>query len=83
MYGVIYFTGQRIAAAQMAEIAKQEKAEVIPCHGLSLQLINRPHVCCGPLLLHLFCVFRVKLAEFRADARGQRECATHSHLQRL
>jgi len=28
MYGVIYFTGQRIAAVQMAEIAKQEQAQV-------------------------------------------------------
>jgi len=27
MYGVIYFTGQRIAAVQMAEIAKQEEAQ--------------------------------------------------------
>eukprot|EP00802_Teleaulax_amphioxeia_P017987 Tamp_18161.p1 GENE.Tamp_18161~~Tamp_18161.p1 ORF type:complete len:248 (-),score=52.33 Tamp_18161:598-1269(-) len=27
MYGVIYFTGQRIAAEQMAQIAEQEKAQ--------------------------------------------------------
>jgi hypothetical protein len=29
MYGVIYFTGQRIAAVQMAEIAEQEKQAVM------------------------------------------------------
>lgn len=29
MYGVIYFTGQRIAAVQMAEIAEQEKETVV------------------------------------------------------
>jgi len=34
MYGVIYFTGQRIAAVQMAEIAKQEQAQV-NCNVLS------------------------------------------------
>ena len=31
MYGVIYFTGQRIAAKQMATIAKQEQAQVQAC----------------------------------------------------
>jgi hypothetical protein len=31
MYGVIYFTGQRIAAQQMATIAKQEQAQVQAC----------------------------------------------------
>lgn len=35
MYGVIYFTGQRIAAVQMAEIAKQEEAQVQRCCALA------------------------------------------------
>ena len=77
MYGVIYFTGQRIAAVQMAELAKLEQAQVC-YHAFSCHASGTYHYpgCLACMTVRLLCgcrpFYSVCCRSFRASARSLR-----------